>query len=229
MAFLKSNPEKALERDLAAATGANDKIAARLAEAELAVADLRMKAERLALDGADDAALDAAEAKTRAMTDRVTTLRAALAQSEARVADLRRERAEQADKKLRGETAAATELLAREMLDAATAFDAAAAVLADCTSRAAPTIYEATGLQKFAAICRAEVPAAADLVAKLLRSHAVGVLDGSAPATLRQPEGPLEKVTWPPAVEEKQESTFKYEVVGRGPVYRLPVPREAGQ
>src|SRR5229473_1892711 len=106
MAIFKSNPERTLQRDIDAATVARNKLIERLAETEAAVIDLRKAAERLAFDGADDATLDAAEAKTRALTDRTATLKAALTQSDARLADLERERTDKADKKLRAATAA---------------------------------------------------------------------------------------------------------------------------
>jgi hypothetical protein len=229
MAIFKANPEKALQRDIDAAKANRDRLAAKLAECETAIVERRSTAQALARDGAEDGVLDKAETAVRSAQDRAATIAGAIADVDRQLTVLERTKAENADRKLRSETAAATELLAREVVDVAAAFDAAAAALADCAGRAVPNVFEATGLHHFAAICRAEVPAAADMVSKLLRAHAASVLDGTGPATLRAPEGPIEPVTWPPAVEEKQESAFKYEVIGRGPAYRLPVPREAGQ
>jgi hypothetical protein len=228
MGLFKSSSEKQILRDLVAAIGARDKLTARLVSVEIAVADLRMAAERLALESASDEALGAAEANTRIMVDRATTLKAALAQTEDRVAELERIRDQETDKKVRNQASVTLERLAREIVEAAAALDSAAIALADCTAKVTPTIHEATGLQNFAAICRAEVPQAAEMVAKLLRAHAVGVLDGSQPATLRPPEPPPETIIWPPPGVEVQESGFKYQVLNRGPAYRLPVPREGG-
>jgi chromosome segregation ATPase len=223
MALFKTSFEKQIqriERDMAEAIGKRDELSTRLANAETAVADLKQTAERLALDGASDDVLAAAEANTRIMLDRITTFRAALAQTENRVAELERSRDEHADKKLRDETAAAVELLAREMMEAARVFDSAAARLAACTERAAPMVYEATGVQNFVAICRTEMPQATDTLAKLLRAHAVGVIEGSQPAALRQPEAPPEPIAWPPAGQEKADSVIKYGPIGRRPAYR---------
>jgi hypothetical protein len=183
MALFRTSPEK----QLTTATGARDKLRARLADAESAVIDLRATAERLALDGAPDDALSAAEAKTRALIDRTATLRAALAQSEADVADLERGLAEQADKAMREKTGSEIELLAREVIEAAAAMTAAAAVFADCAARAAVAVPEARGLEQFTGVCRVEVPAAADLIARLLRTHAAAVLARTAPALLAKP------------------------------------------
>jgi hypothetical protein len=196
--FFKSTPEK----QLSTATGARDRLSARLADAENAFAALKAGTEQLAIDGATDNALDTAEAKTRALADRTATLRAALAQSEIQVSNLERERDELADRKQRDETAAEAELLAREVIAAAAAFDVAAGALATVTTRAIPTVYEASGLNNLAAICRTEVPAASDLIAKLLRVHAASVLAGTAPAKMRKPDAPLivPMVVKPPTV-----------------------------
>ena len=180
-----------LEKKLSNAKTARDGLIARLALAEIAVADFRTAAEQLAIAGATDNALDTAEAKTRASVDRTATLRAALAQSEIQVSNLERERDALADRKQRDETAAAAELLAREIIAATKALDVAAAALVDCTSRAIPTVFEATGLHNLAKICCTEAPAAADHIAKLLRVHAAGVLRGEGPATMRVPDAPF--------------------------------------
>jgi hypothetical protein len=191
MVLFKSNPEKMLIRDIAAATASRDTITARLADAEAAVAELKMKAERLALEGADDAALDAAEAKTRALTDRVATLRAALTQTESRLAGLERERADQADKKLRAATAAEVAAMADDLEATATSFDSSVEKMAEITGRASLFVYEAMGLKHFAATARMQVPDATALIAALLRSHAANVLAGSAPPTLPKPDAPF--------------------------------------
>jgi hypothetical protein len=188
MALFKSNPEKTLVRDIAAATAARDAITARLADAEGAVAELRMKAERLALDGAADDVLDAAEAKTRTFADRMVTLRAALTQGEAHLADLERERADQADKKLRAETAAEIAELATGLEEVAKEFDSVVTRMAEITRRASAVTFEANGLLNYAAASRMQIPDAVALVAALLRGHAACVLDGSAPATLCAPD-----------------------------------------
>jgi hypothetical protein len=180
-----------LEKKLSNAMAARDRLIARLAEAEAAVIALRTAAEQLAIDGATEEALDTAEAKTRAKVDRTATLRAALATSETLVSNLERERNALSDRKQRDETAAAAELLAREIITATKALDDAAATLMDCTARAIPVVYEASGLHNLAKICHTEGLTAAGHVAKLLRVHAAAVLRSEAPATMKMPDAPF--------------------------------------
>jgi hypothetical protein len=191
MALFRSSPEKQMQRDIDAAKGNRERLAAKLAESEAAIIERRAAAQALARDGADDAALDRAEAATRSAQDRAATIAGAIADVEANLAALEQTTAEAADKALREKTAAEVELLAREVVDAAEALNAAAAVLADCTAHAVPMVPEAGGLNNFALVCRTEIPAGGDLVAKLLRVHAEAVLAGTAPAALPQPEAPV--------------------------------------
>jgi len=187
----KSGPEKTLQRDLDTARASRDKLAERLKAAELAISEQRAEAQRLARSGADDGALDVAEAGLRGAQDRQTTLTAALAETKAQVAALERARDDLADKKLRSETAVTIEKLALEVAETAAAFDAGAAKLAECTGRAAAIIIDAKGLEIFAKNARVEVSAAVAMISALLRSNASGVLGGSTPAGLPKPEVPL--------------------------------------
>jgi chromosome segregation ATPase len=141
MPIFSKSPAKAL----ADATAARDKLAERLRDAEIAVTDLRKESERLAILGAADDQLDTAEARTRAMVDRVTTLSSALAQSKATVADLERERDEAADKKQREATSAEVEQLARAITSDCARMVAVAASLAERTAQAAPAVPESGG------------------------------------------------------------------------------------
>lgn len=93
-----------------------------------------------------------------------------------------------AHKKLRTETAAAIDKLVLEVANTAATFDAGAAKLAECTCRAAAIVADAKGLEIFATRARAEVATAIEMVSALLRSHASGVLGGTAPAALPTPE-----------------------------------------
>ncbi len=187
MALFRTSPEK----QLTTAITARDKLIARLSEAEVAIIERQTAAEQAALDGAADDALTNAESKLRAVQDRRVTLRAALTKAEALVSRLEKERDDEADKAQREKTGAEIELLAREVIDAAAAFDSAAAVLADISARAAPIVPEATGVQNFALITRAEIPTAGDMIAALLRAHAAAVLNGTVPAVLPNPEAPF--------------------------------------
>lgn len=187
MGIFRNSPDRAL----ADAVSSRDKLASRLAETEIAIADCRNIAEKAALDGADDAALDAAEGRTRALVDRSHTLKAALARSEALVADLERARDEAADKKQREGTAAATELFARECIEAGAAVAAAVDRLRVVMVKAAPVAPEANGLAVFAEMAKREVPEGSALISRLLRQHREMVLAGLAPSTLKEPPQPF--------------------------------------
>src|SRR5258708_16739574 len=182
MALFKASPEK----QLTTAITARDKLCTRLTDTEAAVIDLRSAAERLALDGASDEMLSTAEGKTRAMLDRAETLRAALAQATAHVARIEHEQAQADDAAHREETAAKVELLAREVIEAANAVAAAGAALAECATKAVVAAPEAGGVHAFALACR-EIPAAGELIAKLLRVHSAAGLAGTAPPLLAKP------------------------------------------
>jgi hypothetical protein len=190
--FKLSNPEKAVQRDIDAAIANRERLSAKLAESEQAIARHAAAAKQSALNGDDDE-LDRAEASLRATQDRSATLRTALAELEQRLEALERAKAEIADRKLRAQTAAEIELLVRNMTDAVVEFDAAAARLSEYTTRAVPLLWEARGLDDFVTIGRAQVPDAVDVVSKLLRAHADAVIAGSAPATLPLPEEPAPK------------------------------------
>ncbi|WP_166302403.1 hypothetical protein [Bradyrhizobium sp. 2S1] len=68
-------------------------------------------------------------------------------------------------------------------------------------------MYDALGLDKFMAICRAEVPAALDLVNTLLRAHADAVVAGVAPATL--PRSDDQAQAREPAQPEEPHFTYR--------------------
>jgi hypothetical protein len=190
MAIFKSNPEKALQRDIDAAKANRDRLAAKLAESETAIIERRSTAQALARDGADDSMLDRAEAAIRSAQDRAATIAGAIADVEQQLMVLENNRAENEDRILREKTASEIELLARSVTTAAAALTAAAATLADCTVQAAVVVPEAAGLLNFAVICGNEIPQASDLTSKLLRQHAASVLVGSAPARLPKPPEP---------------------------------------
>jgi hypothetical protein len=189
MAIFKSSPEKSLQRDRDAALSNRDRLAARLTSAEDNVIATKSAAQRAAIDG-NDALLDTAEHAEAAALRRLTTILAAHTEAEQVLASLDAQIAAALDKTLRTATAAQTNALADEFLRAAKTFDAAITILADISDRAVPIVYEASGLANFSASSRTEVPAAAEIVATLLRDHAKMVLAGMAPAILPTPEKP---------------------------------------
>ena len=190
--FKSSNPEKTVQRDIDAATKTRERLSAQTIELEQAITRHAAAAKQAALTG-DDAELDRAEAALRAAQDRCTTLKVALTEVEQQLEALERTKAEMADREVRAETAAEIELLVRGLTQVGTEFNSTAARLSEHTARAVPVVFEALGLDKFLAICRAEVPAALELVSKLLRAHAGAVLDGRAPAKLPRAEEPTLK------------------------------------
>ena len=123
MALFKSNPEKTLQRDIETAISGRDKLVARLADADVAVAERGATARQLALNDATDGDLERAKSACRAAKDRVVTFTAALAESERQIATLERERGELFDKKLRAETAAEVEVMAVDLETFAKALD----------------------------------------------------------------------------------------------------------
>jgi chromosome segregation ATPase len=183
MAIFKSTPEKTIQRDIDAATANRDRLSTKLAECDQAIARHATAAKESALSG-DDAGLDAAEASLRAAQDRAATLKTALTEMNQRLADLERAKEDAADKKLRAETAAEIDRLIGKLTEIGAEFNNTAVRLSEHTIRAVPVVYEALGLDRFIATCRAEVPAALELVAKLLRAHADAVIAGTASATL---------------------------------------------
>jgi hypothetical protein len=111
MALFKSNPEKAIQREIDAAHANRERVSARLADCDQAIARHAAAAKDCALTG-DDAGLEAAEASLRSAQDRAVSFRTALSDIDQQLANLERNKAETADRKVRAETAAEIERLA---------------------------------------------------------------------------------------------------------------------
>ncbi|MGA7994792.1 MAG: hypothetical protein WCA28_07760 [Bradyrhizobium sp.] len=177
-----------IDKQITDAITSRDRIASRLTEAGIGIADLKAEAERAALSGAADDVLDKVEGKMRALIDRSTTLQAALSASETLVADLTRQRDEAADRKEREEGAASLELMAREAVEAGATLAAAADRLQRIMTRAAPCgAMEANGFINFAAMAKVEIPAGSDLIAQLVRTYRQALLDGRVSSRLPVP------------------------------------------
>lgn len=215
MGIFKSTPEKTIQRDIDSATANRDRLSAKLAECDQAIARHATAAKECALSG-DDAGLDAAEASLRAAQDRASTLKTALTEMNQQLVDLERAKEDAADKKLRTETAAEIDRLIGKLTEVGTEFNDTAVRLSEHTIRAVPVVYEALGLDRFITTCRAEVPAALELVAKLLRAHADAVIAGTAPATL--PRGDDQHMPAPP--QAPSEPHFKYRTVKAEPTFK---------
>lgn len=231
MAIFSKSPAK----QLADATAATAKLTERLRDAEIAVADLRKEAERLALLGAADDQLDTAEARTRAMVDRVTTLSSALTQSKATVADLERERDDAADRKAREKTSVEIEGLVRAISSDCSRLIAIAASLAGHTAQAAAIVPEAGGVLNLCQIIACQIPEANTLIGKLLRVHSQAVLDGRAAAAMpvrAAVEQQIFQLDHPPPVHAEPEKRLgppiyasppEFQVVDRGPAIQLKI------
>lgn len=187
MRIFKSTPEKTVQRDIEVVTANRERVSARLADCDQAIARHASAAKDCALSG-DDAGLDAAQTSLRAAQDRAVTLRSALSEIDQQITDLQQAKAEMADRKLRSETAAEIELLARKLGEIGVEFIGVAERLSEQTRRAMPVVYEALGINNFAKVCLTEVPQAVELVSTMLRAHADAVLAGTAPAKLPLPE-----------------------------------------
>ncbi|MBR0868490.1 hypothetical protein JQ614_44725 [Bradyrhizobium diazoefficiens] len=212
MRIFKSPPEKTVQRDIEAAIANRERVSARLADCDQAIARHASAAKECAVSG-NDAELDAAETSLRSAQDRAVTLRSALSEIDQQIADFERAKAEMADRKLRSETAAEIELLARKLGEISVEFNGVAERLSEQTHRAMPIVFEALGLDNFAKVCLVEVPQAIELVSTMLRAHADAVLAGTAPAKLPLPEEPMEAPA-PAAPEDR----FSY----------LPIKRQFG-
>lgn len=208
MAIFKTTPEKQIQRDIDAAKTNRERVSARLAECEQAIARHSAAAKDYALTG-DDAGLDAAETSLRAAQDRAVTLRSALSEIDQQLANLERAKSDMADRKVRAETAAETELLVRKLTEVGAEFNSTAERLSEHTARAVPVVLDALGLDRFLAVCRAEVPAALELVTTLLRAHADAVIAGTAPAKMPRPDDASAQVATPTA-QPPNEPHFKY-------------------
>jgi hypothetical protein len=183
--FQRAAREHELGHSLAAKTAERDKIAARVAIAEAAVATASSHATRLAIDGAADAVLDAAEGRLRAASDRAATLRSALIEAEATVVALDRDLAEHLDAKTRAATAVGIEAMAVDLDRLVASSDALFTKIGEIAGRAAAAeIWDGRGLEIYAQASKIQLPAAIAMVSRSLRERRDRVLDGRSPASL---------------------------------------------
>jgi hypothetical protein len=201
MALFPRDPEKKLQRDIETARTNRDSLVERLQAAELLVSERQAAAQRLAVAGADDAALDRAEAELRKAQDRVSTLSAALDEIKQRIVALEKGEAERADQKLRAATAATLEQRAVTLEGAAAGLDVAFAAFVTATAEAAIDCLDGKGLSIFAQSAKADLGPAVQVVARELRARAAATIAGTAPATLsKEPPALVE----PPAPMPRQ-------------------------
>jgi hypothetical protein len=198
MALFARAPEKSAIKDRDSAQVNVDRLALKLHDAEQAVRATKQAAQRAALDGSDDAALDVAEVAERAALHRHVTLAAASGEAAKMLAFLEDQIATMEDQKLRKATAAEVNALAGELVELATAYDASTRALNEAATRALAVSFELNGLAVFTASSVIEVAAAIPIVAEVLRQHARAVTNNLAPAAMPKPAPELAKVA-PPA------------------------------
>ena len=186
------------EDPLDAARDSLVKLTDRLAVAAESVKERLKTARRLAVDGADDKALDVAEAAVRAARDRVDTLTVAVREVEKSIADLEAEKVRQEDEKIRAATVVELEAIERDLTKAADDFTYTAKQLSEIAGKISPFITDATGLAIFAASAASEIPPNVVMLKSLLKSHASGVISGHGRATLPQPAS-IPQPVQPPA------------------------------
>ena len=214
MAIFKSNPEKAIQRDIDAASANQQRLSARLAENNQAITRHAQTAKDCAL-GADDAGLEAAEALLRAAQVRAGSLQTAIAEIELRLAALEVTKGEILDKRVRAQTAAEIELLVRKLTEIGAEFVSLAESLSEHTGKAVPIIFEANGVNNIVTICKSQVSEAIGMVCKLLRAHGDAVIAGIAPAALPRPDDPALAQVPAPALPSEDHFTYRPAIKAR--------------
>jgi hypothetical protein len=191
------------------------KLTERLAIAESVVIEKKESTKRLAVDGADDAALDKAEAAVRVARDRVETLTVAIREVETIISVLEAEQAAAADQKVRAATVVELEAIERDLTKAANDFVSAASRLSAVATKMGTFMADAVGLSIFAASAGSEVPPNVVMLKTLLKGHVSAVLSGHGRATLPQPAAQAALPAPPPAPVQVQPATRPRDVVMR--------------
>jgi hypothetical protein len=177
-------------------------LAARLAEAESAVAEAQRAATEIALEGGNDAALDKAEANIRARQARGVTLNEAIAALDAEIAAQAKKEADEADQKQRAATARAIHKLAAEIEDSLP--DIVTSLRRGHSAiEAGRFCFGEIGLYALLAELESSLPSSFAILASEMRGRAEETITGRSPATLPVPE-----VVIPPAAPIPRQSIF---------------------
>ena len=162
-------------------------LAARLIEAEAAVAEAQLAATEIALEGGNDTALDKAEANIRSRQARVITLNEAIAALDEEIAAQEAKEADEADAKQRAATARQVHKLAAEIEDSlpdiVTALRRGHAAI-----EAGRFCFGDIGLFKLLDELESSLPSSFAILASEMRGRAEETIAGRAPATLPVPE-----------------------------------------
>jgi len=177
-------------------------LAARLVDAEQAVAEAQRAATEAALEGRDDTALDKAEAHTRAAAHRVTTLTEAIAALDEEIAAQAEKELAEADQKQRAATAREIHKLAAEiensLPDICTALKRGHVAI-----DAGRFCFGDIGLYKLLDELESSLPSSFAILASELRGRAEETIARRAPAGLPVPEPVI-----PPAPPIPRQSIF---------------------
>jgi hypothetical protein len=162
-------------------------LAARLAEAESAVAEAQLAATEIALEGGNDTALDRAESNIRSRQARVTTLNEAIGALDEEIAAQATQEAADADKKQRAATS-------REINKFADAIENAIPDIVTALRRghsaieAGRFLFGEIGLYKLLEDLESSLPSSFAILASEMRARAEQTVAGHAPAVLPTPE-----------------------------------------
>lgn len=206
MAFFKRelSPVERFESALQTKHAEREKLSQQLRLTEVALAEKRTAAEKLAVAGAATARLERAEAKMREVDDRARTLRAALSETDEQVASIERALGDARVQRDRELLADQIEAMAAAIERAAPGFGAGAAALVDAVNKNAAEVAEATRFATNVGALHREVLAAVDLVCWELRTIAVRTRAGNANmALLPQPQAEQ-----PPSVDIERQMIY---------------------
>jgi hypothetical protein len=182
--FRPSNPQRDLDKKRAS----HAKLVAQLVSAETDIVASEAETRRLSSAGADNAAIDAAKANEHTCVARRDARRVAVADSDKEIIELEIDVADAADQKQRAATIIELKAMTGEFEDAGKALCAGLEKMTAIAGRLAPFIPESGALANYCKGSATEIPAAIDLVLKLIGYHSASVVNHDAPATLRKPE-----------------------------------------
>jgi GTPase Era involved in 16S rRNA processing len=161
-------------------------LAARLIEAEAAVAEAQLAATEIALEGGNDTALDKAEANIRSRQARVITLNEAIAALDEEIAAQAAKEEDEADAKQRAATARQVHKLAAEIEDSLP--DIVTSLKRGHTAiEAGRFVFGEIGLYKLLDELESSLPSSFAILASEMRGRAEETVARRAPAGLPVP------------------------------------------
>jgi hypothetical protein len=205
--FAKADPDLKLQHDAESALRSKrrdrDSLAERLRTVAAAILLHRQTARELARDGADDAAISAAESRMRESADRSSTLSGAIVDVDKTIGELSAQIEQIVDKRVRAETSLAVDAMADRLSRAQVAHEAAALELELAAREPGLLIPEGVAVGEFTLSARQQLPAAIEMIMVGLRNHAKAVLNGGAKASLPRPapEPPPRLAVVPPPMK----------------------------